>query len=282
MSGPAAGALAFVVLQSRGVGALEALRAGLPGWAVEAFAAVTHLGDTAVLLALAALLYLAYDRDSGAFVLGALFCGFALVVAAKAWFALPRPPAELRYVAEAGFGFPSGHAVGATVGWGAMALALDRLWTLPRRALLAGVVAAVVSLSRVAIGVHYLVDVVVGAAIGLAVLAVAARWLRAAPLGLFGLAGGLSALAVAVSGASLEAVTLLGAAGGALVAWQLVEPAGRPYGRSGVLAAGGAGALAAAGAAAVAPMAAAAFAGAALVTAGVLLAPVGVERSLGG
>lgn len=269
-----------LVLGTRGVGVLRALRNGLPPWAVEAFAAVTHLGDTAVLLALAAAVYLAYDRRAGAFVLGALFCGFAVTIALKAWFALPRPPTGLRAVAAAGFGFPSGHALGSTVGWGALAVALERVWSARRRAAVAGLVVVAVSLSRVAIGVHYLVDVVAGVAVGLAVLGVAARWLRDAPLALFGLAAGLAAIAVAVSGASWDAVVLLGAGAGAVTSWQLVEPADRPWGARGVLGAAGGGAVLAGAVAVVDPVGALWFVAAALATAGVLVAPLAAERWL--
>lgn len=263
-----------IVLQGRGVGVLEALQGSLPAWLLDAFAAVTYLGDAAVLLTLAALVYLAVDRRAGAFVLGAVFAGFAVTLAAKAWFALPRPPVELQYVAETGLGFPSGHAVGATVAWGAMALVLEPVWTRRRRAVVAGVVVAAVAVSRVAIGVHYLVDVVVGVLVGLAVLGVAARWTRDEPLGLFGLAGGLAAVAVAVSGASVESVALLGACAGAVTAWQVVDPADRPFGRQGVLASGGGGILLAAGGAVIDLSTGLAFGGAALLTAGVLLVPL--------
>lgn len=270
-----------VVLQSRGVGVVRLLEGLLPPWGREAFAAVTHLGDTGVLLAIAALVYLAYDRRAGAFVLGALFCGFAVVIAAKAWFALPRPPLELQHVPTDGLGFPSGHALGSTVGWGALALALESVWTRRRRVMVAGAVVAAVSISRVAIGVHYLVDVVAGVALGVAVLWVADRWLRDEPLELFGVAGGLAALAVAVSGAAIESVALLGAGVGAVTAWQAVEPAARPYGRPGVLASGGGGVLVLAGVGLVDGTLAAAFGGAALLAGVVLAAPWAYGRWLG-
>lgn len=273
---------AGIVLQSRGIGVLEALQDALPPLGVEAFAVVTHLGDAAVLLALAALVYLAYDRRGGAFVLGALFAGFAVTIAAKGWFGLPRPPGQLQYAAETGLGFPSGHAVGVTVGWGAAALVLDRFGTLRRRAAVAGFVVAAVAISRVAIGVHYLVDVVVGVVVGLAVLAVATRWTRDEPLGLFGLAGGLTAAAVAISGGAVESVALLGACAGAITAWQLVEPSDRPYGRPGVMATGGGGALLVIGVAVVEPVTAFAFGAGGLLTAGVLVAPVARTRWLAG
>lgn len=271
-----------LVLQTRGVGAIEGLRAVLPRWAVEAFAAATHLGDTAVLVALATLVYLAYDRQAGAFVLGALLAAFGVIVALKALFAAPRPPAELQVVAESGFGFPSGHALDSTVAWGAMAVAMDRLWDARRRFAVAGVVVAAVALSRVVIGVHYLVDVVVGVAVGLVVLGVAARWLREEPLQLFGLGAGLAVVAVAVSGASVDAVALLGATVGGVGAWQVAEPEDRPFGRRGPLAAGGVGVVVAAGAVAVDVQAALAFAAAGLTAVAVILAPLGRERWLEG
>lgn len=278
MTPMAASTVPTVVLQSRGIGGLVGIPVDLPAWALAAFAVVTHLGDTAVLLALAALVYLAHDRRAGRFVVGALFAGFAVVIAAKAWFALPRPPVELRYVAAAGFGFPSGHAVGATVGWGAMAVALERVWTVRRRAVLAGAVVAAVALSRVALGVHYPGDVLAGVGLGLVVLGAAVRWGHAEPLVLFGLAGVLAALAVAVSGAALDAVALLGAVGGALVARSAVEPPAWSTDRRAGLAGAGVGLLVAAGVAIVDPTRALALAGAGLLTAGVLLAPEARQR----
>lgn len=269
-----------VILQSRGVGALEALKNGLPRWGIEAFAAVTHLGDSAVLLALAFLAYLAYDRRDGAFVLGVLLVGFAVTIATKSWFGLPRPPVELRYVPETGLGFPSGHAVGATVAWGSLAVALDRLSTASRRALIAGVVVLAVSLSRVVIGVHYLIDVVAGVAAGLVVLAVAVRWLRDDPLRLFALGGGISVLAVAVSGGVVESFALLGGTLGAITAWQVVEPVAQPYGRQGLLAVGGGSVLLAGSIAVLDPRSALAFAGAVVLAIGVLLAPLARQRWL--
>lgn len=269
-----------VVLQGRGVGAIEAIRAAFPAWAIEAFAAVTHLGDAVVLVALAVVVYLAYDREAGAFVLGALLVAFGVVVALKAWFAWPRPPDDLHFVAQTGFGFPSGHALDATVGWGATALALDRLWDARRRFAVAGVVIGAVALSRVVIGVHYVADVVAGVAIGLVVLAVAARRGREAPLQLFGLAGGLAVVAVVVSGGSRESVALLGATVGAVGAWQIAAPEDRPFGRRGPLAAAGVGVAVVAGATAVDPRAALSFAIAGVTAVAILTAPAARARWL--
>lgn len=271
-----------VVLQGRGVGVGEALRSLLPEPAVTVFAALTVLGDSAVLLALAALVYLAYDRPAGGFVGGTLFAGYATVIALKAAFALPRPPADLHVVAVSGYGFPSGHAVAATVGWGALAVALEGVLSARLRAAGAAAAVAAVALSRVAIGVHYPVDVLAGVGIGLVVLGAAVRWGRGEPLALFGLAGGLAGAAVAASGAVVEAVALLGACAGALVAWPAVEPGDRPRGRPAIAAAAGAGVLVVAVVAAVAPAASLLFAAGAAATAGVVLAPVATSRWLDG
>lgn len=268
MSGPLLG----VALQTRGVGAVEAL-GSLPAWARAAFAAVTHLGDTWLLLLIAVGIYVGYDRRAGGFVAGALFVGFAATILLKAWLAFPRPPTELRYVAETGFGFPSGHAVTATVGWGSAALGLRGLQTLRRRAAVAGLVVLGVAVSRVAIGIHYLVDVVAGVALGIAVLGVAHRWGRAEPLVLFGLAGGLAAVAAGVAGAGLEAVVVLGVVGGTVTAWQVVEPDARSWHRHGGAIGAIGVAVAVGGLAAVDPATALAFGGSGLVGAAVTLGP---------
>lgn len=279
MTGPSARRLASDLLQpGRGVGVLEALRESLPAWVGAAFAAVTHLGDTWLLLVLAAVVYLAHDRQAGGFVLGALFVGFAVTLGLKAWFGWPRPPGELRYVAESGAGFPSGHALGSTVGWGALAVVLDRVSTVRRRGAAAGAVVAAVAISRVAIGVHYLVDVVAGVGLGLVVLGVAVRVGRDRPRALFGLAGGLAIGALLAAGAGVEAVALLGACGGAAATWPAVDSAGHPRDRRDVAATAVAGGLATGGLIAVAPALGLAFGGAAAATALALVGPVGWER----
>lgn len=271
-----------VVLQSRGVGVGEALRSLLPEPAVTTFAALTVLGDSAVLLVLAALVYLVYGRRAGGFVAGVLFAGYAVVIALKAAFALPRPPTELHVVAVSGYGFPSGHAVAATVGWGALAVTLEGVLSTRLRTAGAATAIAAVAISRVVIGVHYLVDVLAGVGIGLIVLGAAVRWGRYEPLALFGLAGGLAGVAVAASGAVVEAVALLGACAGALVAWPVVDHGDCPSGRPAIAVAVGAGILILAVVAAVAPAASLLFVAGAATTAGVVMAPVAASQWLDG
>ncbi|MCF2208608.1 phosphatase PAP2 family protein, partial [Halobacterium salinarum] len=104
----------------------------------------------------------------------------------------------------------------------------------------------VVSATRLALGVHYLVDVVAGAGVGVAVVGgVLAVTRRRVSYG-FGLAVILAAGAVAVAGPTTDAVAALGGAAGGLVGWRIVAARGavgravRPVaGVGAVVAAGG-------------------------------------------
>ncbi|SDX79270.1 phosphatase PAP2 family protein [Halobellus clavatus] len=157
-------------LATRGVGEV-AFAESLPDVVAGLFWWLTHLGNPYLLLALVALAYLFGDRvglprRSAAFALGLGLCAIGLTIGLKHAFALPRPPVSYR----GGYGFPSGHALGSTAFWGGVGVLATRgRWR--RRLTVAGVVVAVVALSRVLIGVHYLVDVVAGVGIGVAFLA---------------------------------------------------------------------------------------------------------------
>ncbi|MFB6251410.1 MAG: phosphatase PAP2 family protein [Halobellus sp.] len=158
-------------LATRGVGEV-ALVESLPAVVAAVFWWLTHLGNPYLLLSLVALAYLFGDRvglprRSAAIALGLGLCAIGLTIGLKQLFALPRPPISYR----GGYGFPSGHALGSTTFWGGVAvLAIRGRWR--RRLVIAGAVVTVVALSRVLIGVHYLVDVVAGVGIGVALLAV--------------------------------------------------------------------------------------------------------------
>ncbi|MFB6113443.1 MAG: phosphatase PAP2 family protein [Halodesulfurarchaeum sp.] len=92
----------------------------------------------------------------------------------KSLLALPRPPSSLWRIEEAGFGFPSGHALVTT----ATTVAFARFFrptTGKRGYVLAGGCTVVIAATRVLLGVHYLVDVLAGMAIGLAVVWIGIR-----------------------------------------------------------------------------------------------------------
>lgn len=257
----------------RGVGVTEAL-AALPPSVALLFALLTTLGDAWFVFGAAALLYWRADerlatrpRRAGATVVGAALFGFALAVGAKTGFALARPdlppvaaPAWLPDAVRAsyldgvrgeGFGFPSGHAISATVAYGALAVTLD-VSTPTRRWAAAGLLVCLVALSRLVLQVHYLVDVLAGVIFGLVALWALVR-AGVTPAGANGpdsngvgadadgptraflaaVGAGLLAVAVAATrghaDAVLEASLVLGGALGGLVAWRAVRPVrGRP------------------------------------------------------
>ncbi|NHN60368.1 phosphatase PAP2 family protein [Halorussus sp. JP-T4] len=190
----------------------------MPEFARELFAALTHLGDAGLLLAAVALLYWFGDRRKGAFSLAAVLGALALTLALKGLFALPRPPADLRVARAGGYGFPSGHAVGATTLWGLLALVLDR-GTRDRRAVAAAAVVAVVATSRLVIGVHYAVDVAVGVGVALAYLAALLRIADWDPTRAFAVAAGLAAAALATHGLTPDSVATLAGVVGAGATW---------------------------------------------------------------
>jgi len=162
--------LTALPLATRGVGEV-ALAQSFPDAVVAVFWALTHLGNPYLLLSLVALAYLLGERvglprRSAAFALALGLCAIGITIGLKHFFALPRPPISYR----GGYGFPSGHALGSTAFWGGVAVLATRgRWR--RRLGIAGAVVAVVALSRVAIGVHYLADVAAGVGVGVAFLA---------------------------------------------------------------------------------------------------------------
>ncbi|MGW7259912.1 phosphatase PAP2 family protein [Streptomyces sp. NPDC054834] len=116
----------------------------------------------------------------------------------KGWTARERPRFACASVTADGFSFPSGHAVGVTAGYVLVAMCVSG--ALGGRHLTALVVPAValadlVSLSRVLLGVHHVVDVLAGQLLAVTWLAVAAfvitspRRSRAAPVDLDRTAG---------------------------------------------------------------------------------------------
>ncbi len=221
---------------------LDAALAGLPLAVVVLAALVTQLGGTGFYFGVLSPAYWfgdaivdGVDRERAAFLLGCGICALALTTTLKGIFAIPRPPGAetaeragalpelLRplygtLVTSDGYGFPSGHATGAALVWGGAAAALEAG---RRRARLAvGAVAiAAIGLSRVVLGVHYLVDVLAGFAVGGAALALLLRIGadrkpgRAFSLALlFGLVG-------TVNGFTFDTMAVLGATLGARIAW---------------------------------------------------------------
>lgn len=184
---------------SRGVGEAE-LAAQLSETVVGVAGVVTQFGDMWFVLVAIVFLW-GYSRWNASFTenplrdclyLLALAMGsYALTVVLKQAFALPRPPGAATATAPGylpsvahgvyesmvtgtGYGFPSGHALKTTAVYGGAALTLTA-WNSSQRLMGSGIVVGLVAASRVVLGVHYLVDVVVGVLVGVVFLAAVDR-----------------------------------------------------------------------------------------------------------
>jgi len=242
---------------SRGVGLTELL-GELPTAVALVFALITQLGDfwfAAVASVLAYWLASAtprvgrgLTRERGAMVLGLVVTAAAVSTTLKAVFAFPRPPnpeivaaaAGLPFpvgafyesvVTGSGYGFPSGHATTTVLVWGGFAWALQ-VGTRRQRYAVTGTIVAIVSLSRLVLGVHYLVDVVAGAAIAAAVL-----WLALTKLGtptrLFAFVTLVAAVGVLAGGLTRDTAGVLGLGIGGLVTWTALDRVPEPTRRGG-------------------------------------------------
>ena len=136
--------------------------------------AMTQLGSppglAIIVIAVCGVLIRQGRRRWAAYLILTSVSGGALVLALKMYFARARPDLAEALRKAVGYSFPSGHAMGTTVVFGALsylALRMTRPWKQK-----AGVIAAfytviaAVSFSRVYIGVHWMSDIAAGIAAG--------------------------------------------------------------------------------------------------------------------
>lgn len=145
------------------------------GWVRRLLGWLSHSGDGVVWLALPALAWWlggAAWRQAAALVLGAVVLTAGVVFVVKALFRRRRPQGAWGQVYRKTdpYSFPSGHAARALM-LGVLAWGLAPPWA----AALASLWALLVAFSRVAMGVHYLSDVLAGGALGL-VIGLAVLW----------------------------------------------------------------------------------------------------------
>lgn len=161
-------------LHARTIGPALAVYRGISLLGMEGVALLT-------LAACAVCLWRRRWRDLGLWT-GAVAGGFILNNVLKLLFARPRPVMLNPTVMEQTFSFPSGHAMMSLIAWGLLALLLCRRRHTQRPALHLLIVAAaallivLVGISRLALGAHFLTDVVAGFAAG-AVWLAACVWL---------------------------------------------------------------------------------------------------------
>ncbi|UPM43954.1 phosphatase PAP2 family protein [Halocatena salina] len=216
---------------SRGIGEIGIINQ-LPDWFVLFAGIVTQLGDMWFVLVTIGVFYVVARSDrsltrspvrDSCFLIALAFGSYALTVVLKYTFGLPRPPGATTVVPPAwippigtpvyeslvtadSFGFPSGHALKSTAVYGGWALVLGQWSTRRRRIFGATGVVLAVALSRVALGVHYVVDVVVGVCLGGVFLWLLWMVARTDPRRSFAVMGVLGVLAV---GASFEVASLV-------------------------------------------------------------------------
>jgi len=162
----------------------ERLADGVPGVVESVAVAASWLGGTPGLVILGTLLAAVLVRERSwldlAFLLVA-FVGSQLAVALlKEGFERPRPPYGSAVPLPESFSFPSGHAGGGVAAFGAAAVLVSKRLASPRARtavwVAAGALAFASGLSRIALNLHYVSDVLAGWCFGLA-------WLAACILG---------------------------------------------------------------------------------------------------
>ncbi|NLI21773.1 MAG: phosphatase PAP2 family protein [Clostridiales bacterium] len=158
-----------------------ALAAGRTSAATALLSAVTALCAPGTLLIICLGLLVALRQSHyGIPIAVNLMVSVWLNYALKSVFLRERPPEVFRAVREAGYSFPSGHAMAAGAFYGFLIVIVARsdLKKCVKRALitLLSAVIALICFSRVYLGVHYLSDVVAGLAVSIAYL-IAFAWL---------------------------------------------------------------------------------------------------------
>jgi membrane-associated phospholipid phosphatase len=225
---------------SRAIGVVTAVQELLPDWTALAIALLTQVGGGLFLwLVLTGLYWRRREREQVFLVVATYVVGFGLYRYLKLVFESPRPeqpllevelvPRLVRPLYEltvlpANYGFPSGHATSATIVYVGLAAMVTVGTRRLRYAIAAGAV-TLVGFTRVALGVHYLVDIVAGVALGGVLLGAVWGLLRVSRdpqslvLGLGVLTTGLYAVE---SGLAFEAVVSVGLAVGLFGGWQVL------------------------------------------------------------
>ena len=144
------------------------------GWMTAFLKGATWLGSSAVLIPLVVgvglfLILRRHDRRSALGLVIAVSGAVLLTHVVKGSVDRPRPPVAVQLVHSSGSAFPSGHTLDAAAAWETLALIASARRKLRARAGLwgsAAAVVAIVGLSRLYLGVHWLTDVLAGYAGG--------------------------------------------------------------------------------------------------------------------
>jgi undecaprenyl-diphosphatase len=143
---------------------------------------LTSLGEMAIVLAVLVIIYWCVDKKKGFLVAAPILFSTVTMQALKAIFRVPRPfmryPDQIigeRQHTATGYSFPSGHSTTASSFYGGLFKAFREKWI---RAIAISLM-IIIPLTRLYLGVHWPMDVIVGTAIGLFFsLAMGAAFLR--------------------------------------------------------------------------------------------------------
>lgn len=132
---------------------------------------ITYFGDEIAFLVTALIVFWCIDKRWGYYILSVGFIGTIVNQFMKLWFRIPRPWVQdesftiLEQAREAasGYSFPSGHTQNAVGTFGGIAYITKTKWV----RILAVVIAVLVPLSRMYVGVHTPLDVLVAAEIAI-------------------------------------------------------------------------------------------------------------------
>lgn len=135
---------------------------------------ITQFGEETAFLVVALILFWCVDKYKGYYVLSVGFIGTITSQFMKLWFRIPRPWAldknfkilEQAREAASGYSFPSGHSQSAVGTFGSIAYTTHNKWI----RFLSICIAVLVPISRMYIGVHTPLDVIVGAAISIVLI----------------------------------------------------------------------------------------------------------------
>ncbi|MFI6574713.1 phosphatase PAP2 family protein [Nocardiopsis sp. NPDC050513] len=149
---------------------------GWGDWLVLPLGLVTELGSQTFIVLLLALVFWCVHAGTGARLFVAVVGSGAVNYLLKAVLFGARPswfsPHVTAHAVESSFGVPSGHAQSSTVLWGYLGVRSGRRGWIAA----AAVLVALICLSRVYLGVHFLSDVLAGLLVGLALLWAVLRW----------------------------------------------------------------------------------------------------------
>lgn len=191
---------------------------------------VTELGGAEGTILVVAFAYWLGHRKKSATVASYVTAGVVFILLLKTGFALPRPVTDPALAVEPVLeyddphGFPSGHAFTSVVVYGGFVTVYGKLrepvWLLGTVSLVVAI-----SLSRVVLRLHYLGDILVGAALGIGFLYLLTRLVGDRPTYGFGIGLAIAVPAVLLSGFGDLTLMGLGATIGGLLASPAIDDA---------------------------------------------------------